>query len=118
MWNICAGVEGTQTWNEGCLSFPGVSEEIKRAERVKVKALDRNGKPFEVDLAQGPRKVESRQIVKLPFTLEPEGGATRAKGELTTVRTDYGVGQGSWSSGDTVALDVIIRFDILARRIS
>jgi peptide deformylase len=42
-------VEGNQTWNEGCLSFPGVSEEIKRAERVRVRALGRDGKPFELD---------------------------------------------------------------------
>jgi polyisoprenoid-binding protein YceI len=56
--------------------------------------------------------------VRLPFSLEPDGGATRARGELTIVRTDYGVGQGSWSSGNTVALDVVIRFDILARRSS
>jgi peptide deformylase len=41
--------DGSQTWEEGCLSFPGVSEEIKRAERVKVRALDRNGKPFELE---------------------------------------------------------------------
>jgi peptide deformylase len=40
---------GTQTWNEGCLSFPGVSEEIKRAERVRVRALGRDGKPFELE---------------------------------------------------------------------
>jgi peptide deformylase len=41
--------DGTQLWNEGCLSFPGVSEEIKRAERVKVRALDRDGKAFELE---------------------------------------------------------------------
>jgi peptide deformylase len=41
--------DGSQVWNEGCLSFPGVSEEIKRAERVKVRALDRDGKPFELE---------------------------------------------------------------------
>jgi peptide deformylase len=40
---------GTQTWEEGCLSFPGVSEEIKRAARVRVKALDAAGKPFELE---------------------------------------------------------------------
>jgi peptide deformylase len=40
--------DGVQIWEEGCLSFPGVTEEIKRAETVKVKALDRNGKPFEL----------------------------------------------------------------------
>jgi peptide deformylase len=40
---------GTQTWEEGCLSFPGVTEEIRRAERVQVRALDRDGKPFELE---------------------------------------------------------------------
>ena len=41
--------QGDQTWEEGCLSFPGVTEEIKRANRVKVRALDKEGKPFELD---------------------------------------------------------------------
>lgn len=41
--------EGAQTWEEGCLSFPGVSEEIKRAARVKIRALDRAGQPFELE---------------------------------------------------------------------
>ena len=40
---------GTQIWNEGCLSFPGVSEEIKRADSVRVRALDAAGKPFEME---------------------------------------------------------------------
>jgi peptide deformylase len=41
--------DGQVVWTEGCLSFPGVREEIKRAETVKVRALDRNGKPFELE---------------------------------------------------------------------
>lgn len=41
--------EGTLAWNEGCLSFPGVTEDIKRAEHVRVRALDANGKPFELE---------------------------------------------------------------------
>jgi peptide deformylase len=41
--------DGVHTWEEGCLSFPGVTEEIKRAERVKVRALDRSGKSFELE---------------------------------------------------------------------
>jgi len=40
---------GTLVWEEGCLSFPGVTEEIRRAERVRVRALDRDGKPFELE---------------------------------------------------------------------
>jgi peptide deformylase len=41
--------DGVVVWTEGCLSFPGAREEIKRAERVKVRALGRDGKPFELE---------------------------------------------------------------------
>ena len=40
--------EGEECGPEGCLSFPGISEDIKRAARVTVRALDREGKPFEL----------------------------------------------------------------------
>ncbi|WP_437641289.1 peptide deformylase [Sorangium sp. So ce854] len=40
--------EGQQTGPEGCLSFPGISEDIKRAERVTVRARGRDGATFEV----------------------------------------------------------------------
>lgn len=41
--------EGTQEWEEGCLSFPGVTETIERCGRVVVRAQDRHGEPFEVE---------------------------------------------------------------------
>jgi peptide deformylase len=34
---------------EGCLSFPGIHEEVKRAERIKVRAQDMKGKFFEYE---------------------------------------------------------------------
>jgi peptide deformylase len=37
------------SWTEGCLSFPGVSEEIERAATVRVRAQDENGKWFELE---------------------------------------------------------------------
>ena len=40
---------GTTTWEEGCLSFPTVHEDIKRAEKVRVRAQDREGKWFELE---------------------------------------------------------------------
>lgn len=43
---------GTQTYEEGCLSFPGASEEIKRAAKVHVRAQNVEGKPFEL-VAEG-----------------------------------------------------------------
>ncbi len=44
--------EGKQTLEEGCLSVPGIFDEVTRPARVRVRALDRDGKPFEIE-AQG-----------------------------------------------------------------
>lgn len=41
--------EGEQLGPEGCLSIPGISGEVRRAKKVKVRALNREGKPFELD---------------------------------------------------------------------
>jgi peptide deformylase len=41
--------EGTQVYDEGCLSFPGAREEVERAAKVRVRALGRDGKPFELE---------------------------------------------------------------------
>lgn len=41
--------EGTQTFCEGCLSLPGKSADVERPEKIKIKALDRNGQEFELE---------------------------------------------------------------------
>lgn len=41
--------EGEGEMEEGCLSVPGFYETVRRAERVRVSALDRDGEPFELD---------------------------------------------------------------------
>lgn len=41
--------EGSQKWDEGCLSFPGVTESIERAGHVVVRAQDRHGETFEIE---------------------------------------------------------------------
>jgi peptide deformylase len=41
--------DGEQTCEEGCLSVPGIYETVTRAEHVRVKALDENGQPFELE---------------------------------------------------------------------
>lgn len=41
--------EGTEEMDEGCLSVPGVFEKVSRAEKIKFKALDREGIPFEME---------------------------------------------------------------------
>ena len=41
--------DGEEQMDEGCLSVPGVYETVQRAERVRVRALDREGNAFEMD---------------------------------------------------------------------
>ncbi len=39
----------TITWEEGCLSFPGINVDIERWRKVKVSALNREGESFEIE---------------------------------------------------------------------
>jgi peptide deformylase len=42
--------EEVDVHQEGCLSVPGIYEDIERAQRIRVKALGRDGQPFEMDV--------------------------------------------------------------------
>lgn len=41
--------EGSQVCEEGCLSVPGEYAEVERAEKIRVRALDRDGQKHEFD---------------------------------------------------------------------
>lgn len=41
--------EGEHVGEEGCLSVPGIYETVKRSERIKVRALNLEGEPFELE---------------------------------------------------------------------
>jgi len=57
-----------------------------------------------------------RRPVTLPFTLDLTGDHAHAIGRLDLVRTDYGIGQGSWSTAQAVAFEVAVTFDLTATR--
>lgn len=40
--------DGIQSYEEGCLSVPGFYENVERANAINVKALDRDGKEFQL----------------------------------------------------------------------
>lgn len=50
---IVAASPEKETAEEGCLSIPDVWAEVTRPEAITVRALDRDGKPFEVKDAHG-----------------------------------------------------------------
>ncbi|MEW8499720.1 MAG: peptide deformylase, partial [Candidatus Thiodiazotropha taylori] len=39
--------DGIEQMEEGCLSVPGIFETVSRADKIRFKALDRDGVPFE-----------------------------------------------------------------------
>ena len=41
--------DGIEQMEEGCLSVPGVYELVTRADHIRMRALDRDGKPFEME---------------------------------------------------------------------
>lgn len=57
----------------------------------------------------------TKEII-LPFTLQVEGDNALAVGEVTLVRTDFGVGRGEFTEGKWVSLDVLVRVEIAATK--
>ena len=41
--------DGSQIYQEGCLSLPGIYADVKRWNQITVEALDRHGKPFTLE---------------------------------------------------------------------
>src|SRR3954453_10952626 len=41
--------DGVEETEEGCLSVPGIYDKVTRAEKIRVRSLDRNGKKIEID---------------------------------------------------------------------
>lgn len=52
--------------------------------------------------------------LSLPFTLTIAGKKATAIGQVILLRTDYGVGQGVWTTGDYVGLNVDVTFTLVA----
>jgi polyisoprenoid-binding protein YceI len=56
------------------------------------------------------------QKMTLPFTLVVTGNQAVAKGQVALKRTDYGVGQGNWATGDWVSLTAGVNFTLVAAK--
>jgi len=61
--------EGVQEGSEGCLSIPGVYGIVVRPETVQVKAYDRNGKDFKLELSELAARAVCHEIDHLDGVL-------------------------------------------------
>jgi len=53
---------GTAKMEEGCLSMPGISAEVKRAVAIEVKFLDLKGKPVRLKLKGLPARIIQHEL--------------------------------------------------------
>jgi peptide deformylase len=61
--------EGEVVDSEGCLSIPGLSYEVARAQRVVVKGLDGQGEPLQIDASDLEARVLQHEIDHLDGVL-------------------------------------------------
>lgn len=57
-----------------------------------------------------------KKDITAPLSIEINGNTMHAKGGVRLVRSDYGVGQGQWTSAQWVAFEVATSFDVTATR--
>lgn len=62
------GTVTTEDW-EGCLSIPDIRGRVPRPDRIVVRALDRRGKPFEMELSGYPARVVQHETDHLDGVL-------------------------------------------------
>jgi len=54
--------EGENVDKEGCLSFPGIIAEVKRANQIRVKGWNVNGEIIEIEAAGQPARIFQHEI--------------------------------------------------------
>jgi peptide deformylase len=65
---LVVGDQTVEGW-EGCLSIPDVRGRVPRAQHIKVSALDREGKRFELDISDFPARVVQHETDHLDGVL-------------------------------------------------
>jgi peptide deformylase len=60
--------DGAQTGEEGCLSFPGISEKVRRPARILIRCQDLDGNPAEIEAEELEARVWCHEIDHLRGT--------------------------------------------------
>ena len=87
--------EGQQVGDEGCLSFPGIFFDVKRPQRVVVRAYDLDGSEFSLDVMN----LEARCVAHETDHLDGElfiNYLSPLKRDLTKRKIKRRVKQGDW----------------------
>ncbi|PYP84973.1 MAG: peptide deformylase [Blastocatellia bacterium AA13] len=87
--------EGEQIGEEGCLSFPGIYVQVKRPQRVVVRAQDINGSEFDLDILDLEARCVSHETDHLDGDLFIEY-LSPLKRDLVKRKIKKRIKQGDW----------------------
>lgn len=82
----------------------------------EVKSFRPNGTPSTYDAIATLTMRGVKKDLTTPLSIEVNGDTLRAKGRVSLLRSEFGVGQGQWTSAQWVAMEVATAFEVTATR--
>ncbi len=82
----------------------------------EVQSFRPNGSPSSYDAIATLTMRGVKMDLPTPLSIEINGDTLHAKGGVSLLRSDFGVGQGQWTSAQWVAFEVATAFDVTAKK--
>ena len=57
-----------------------------------------------------------KKDLEVPFTWQESANAATMEGELSVERLQFGIGTGEWANGNTIGLDIRVKFSVRLRK--
>jgi peptide deformylase len=105
--------KGSTEGEEGCLSFPGMYGQVKRAAKVEIEAFDLNGQCFEYSLDDLAARAVQHETDHLDGVLFTDRMTDLARRELDPVIADFETQFRRWQSEGRYPSDEEIKRELL-----
>jgi peptide deformylase len=105
--------KGSTEGEEGCLSFPGMYGQVKRAAKVEIEAFDLDGTCFEYSLDELAARAVQHESDHLDGVLFIDRLTETARRELDPVITDFETQFRRWQSDGRYESDEVLKRELL-----
>ena len=105
--------KGTTEGEEGCLSFPGMYGQVKRAAKIDIEAFDLDGQCFEYSLDDLAARAVQHESDHLDGVLFIDRMTETARRELDPVINDFEAQFRRWQAEGRYPSDEILKRDLL-----
>ena len=105
--------KGTTEGEEGCLSFPGMYGQVKRAAKIDVEAFDLNGECFEYSLDDLAARAVQHENDHLDGVLFIDRMTETARRELDPIIADFEAQFRRWQTEGRYPTDELLKRELL-----